>query len=82
MEPMRPVDVGRQAPPRLWWQRWGRQIPAGITILVVLVLRITVEIPLWVAAFIGLALGMVWLGIEKMLTRRLAAGAEAESELQ
>lgn len=82
MKPMRPVDVGRQDPPRPWWQRWGWRIYAGITVLLVVVLRMTVEIPFWTAAFIGVSLGMAWLGIEHILTRRLSANAEAESEGQ
>ncbi|ODQ83962.1 hypothetical protein BFG51_08050 [Dietzia alimentaria] len=70
MEPMRPVDVGRQDPPRPWWQRWGWPIYASLTILLVATLHLTVDIPLWAGASISVGLGVAWMAIESVLARR------------
>ncbi|MDN5742982.1 MAG: hypothetical protein L0H02_05885 [Yaniella sp.] len=70
MEPMRPVDVGRQDPPRPWWRRWGWPIYAGLTILLGATLHLTVEIPLWAGASISVGLGVAWMALESVLARR------------
>lgn len=77
MEPMRPVDVGRQDPPKRWWQRWGSHICGAITLLVIVVLKAAVGLSLWGAVLIGVALAGCWTAIETVATRRLRAASAA-----
>lgn len=79
MEPMRQVDLGRTTPPRPWWRRWGGVISCGITVVLVAVVRVTADFSLWGAACVGLAVGVAWLGIEGLLSRR-QAGADPAGE--
>lgn len=72
MEPMRPVDIGRQAPSKPWCQRWGWRLYAVIPVLFVATLRVAFELPLWAAVAVSVTLGVALLAIESLLTRELS----------
>ncbi|HJC60088.1 MAG TPA: hypothetical protein H9755_07135 [Candidatus Dietzia intestinigallinarum] len=76
MEPMRPVDVGPQAPPKPWWQRWGWRIYAAMMILLLVALQLTVDISFWAGVSIAVGLSIGWMVIESVLLRISAANAE------
>ncbi len=77
MEPMRPVDIGRQSPPKRWWQRWGWRICGAVTFLLGLLLAAAGETSLWVVVLISVAVGACWQAVETVATRRLRATSAA-----